>query len=254
VAPGLSHILVAATEKELGGLTDLVIYVGGFPQNPTQDAFRHAVYFNPLDLMSEYLRPARVRLEGKLTALTPLDPEHELRMRDDDVGRLDAFPSDGLRSLLTSYPKCTSMMEYTLRWPGHLDEMRRLADAGKLAPASVAQTANGLAKSYPASKFPDYLLMEVNAVNQGRDVNWRLLDRASDSMSAMSRTTAFTAASAAHVLARGEFKKAGAHPPEALGKKPGVGAAMIADLRKRGVVVERARKLHVFLGRRSLEY
>jgi saccharopine dehydrogenase-like NADP-dependent oxidoreductase len=252
VAPGLSHMLAAGAARELDGLVDLSIHVGGLPQAVPRAVggldWRHAVYFNALDLMSEYLRPARMRRGGLDLAPEPLEPAEEERLTDGDLGRLDAFPSDGLRSLLSSYPKCREMREMTLRWPGHLPAMRALRAAGKLAGgpsgrSAAAKTAAALARDFPGASHPDVLLMEVVGRGPGGSAAFRVVDRGTAAATAMSRTTAFTAAAAAHLLATCRFDLPGAHPPEVLGKRRALLAAVLSDLKARGIVVARTSKL-----------
>ena len=238
VAPGLSHILVAAAHEELGGLDEARILVGGLPQAPPP-VFRHAVYFNPRDLVAEYLRPARARRDGKDWAPAPLDAPVE-RYRDDELGELESFLSDGLRTLPPSFPGVSTMEERTLRWPGHLDYMRGLRETGLLDEQNGAAdaTARALGARYPGDAQPDALLMVVEARRGTQRRAWRLLDKRADGISAMGRTTGFTTAAVAMLLARGAFSEAGVHPPERLGKERGLARDVLADLEARGVRVQ----------------
>jgi saccharopine dehydrogenase-like NADP-dependent oxidoreductase len=161
------------------------------------------------------------------------------------LGALEAFPSDGLRTLLASFPDVPHMAEWTLRWPGHLDFMQGLLAAGLLdergppgAPEPAADaTARALAAAYPSERHPDALRMEV-AVD---GLAWSLLDRRdAQGRSAMSRTTAFTASAVAWQLARGRFAEPGVHPPERLGVDAALVRDLVADLAARGVVVRRS--------------
>lgn len=240
IAPGLSHILAARMHRELGGLDTLRILVGGVPLEPPA-GFRHAVYFNPRDLVAEYLRPARLREEGREAAPDPLETPAE-PYDDPELGALESFVSDGLRSLLTSYPDVGTMVERTLRWPGHLELMRSLEAAGLLdetgppeAPEPAADaTARALAARFPGEKHPDALLMVVEGRNGNARASWRLLDRGRDGLTAMTRTTAFTTAAVAALLARGSFDTPGVHPPERLGREP-VAEEVVRELAVRGV-------------------
>jgi len=45
-------------------------------------------------------------------------------------GTMEFFPTDGLRSLLKTYGELKELVEYTLRWPGHLETIRLLGDMG----------------------------------------------------------------------------------------------------------------------------
>lgn len=248
VAPGLSHVLAAALDRQLKGLDRLTIHVGGLPRRPPPGAFRHAVYFNALDLLSEYTRPARVRRGGRNLRANPLAARNERHVRDGRLGRLEAFPSDGLRTLLTSFPRCRQMEELTLRWPGHLKEMRRLARAGLLArgPGGAGPamfTAMALDQAFPGRDMPDVLLMEVHGEASGRRAAWRVLDHGRGGQSAMSRTTAFTAVSAARALATGAFGESGLHGPEALGANDRARRALLAGVRSMGLRLGRRPQL-----------
>ena len=52
------------------------------------------------------------------------------------LGTLEAFNTDGLRSLLTS-SKAPEMVEKTLRYPGHAEKMRMLRETGFLSSKGV---------------------------------------------------------------------------------------------------------------------
>ena len=236
VAPGLSHILAGRAVAELGGLDSLRILVGGMPQDPPP-VFRHAIYFNPNDLLAEYVRPARARKHGLNIAPSPLDVDFE-KYTDAEVGELDAFISDGLRSLLTSFPDIPEMSEWTLRWSGHLETMKSLNELGLLNDMSTSQAvAKALVEKYPEEKNPDFLLMVIEAKKKGDRRLWRLIDRRTKGMSAMSRTTGYTTAAVAMVLARKQFTDPGVHAPEKLGASQELTATIVSDLKARGVSI-----------------
>jgi lysine 6-dehydrogenase len=189
-----------------------------------------------------------MRRGGRNLAVDPLAPSETERLVDPDVGELEAFPSDGLRTLLQSFPGCPEMAELTLRYPGHLAFMRRRAAAGAFdggvpGRSPLEASAAELAEKFSGEKFPDVLIMEVRAAHQGRSVNWRLVDRRRGGQSAMARTTAFTAAAAACALASGGFDGVGCLPPEALGRTEGIGKKVLSDLKARDIELVRGAKL-----------
>lgn len=234
VAPGLSHLLAAALVRELGEVDRLRILVGGMPLVPPA-GFHHAVYFHVLDLLDEYLRPARVRRDGSEAAVDPL--AETSRWVDGEVGVLEAAPSDGLRSLLGSFPDVPQMEELTLRVPGHLAVMRQLRDLGLLDPEALHGTARSLERRFPGDDHPDHLLMEVHAEHGEEERAYRIHVQHSEGLTAMSRATAFTAAAGAVVLAEGGFDVPGVHPPEALGAD--ATDRVLAELASDGIEVER---------------
>lgn len=239
VAPGLSHILAGMAHRELGGLDRLSIHVGGLPLAPPR-YFHHAVYFNPRDLVAEYLRPARARYGGKDVAPHPLEAP-VTGFHDEEYGELDAFLSDGLRTLLASFPDCREMEERTLRWHGHLHFMRSLHEAGLLDETSgtADSTAKALGERYPGEAHPDVLLMEVRGERAGKRRAWRLVDKRREDLTAMARTTAFTTTAVARLLAARHYREPGVVPPEALGLQEGLAARVLSELAARGVTVER---------------
>lgn len=236
VAPGLSHILVSSAHTQLGGLDSIKILVGGIPQNPPP-VFKHAVYFNPHDLLAEYIRPARARRGAKDIEPAPMDVPTE-KFQDNELGELEAFLSDGLRSLLGSFPDVPDMSEWTLRWPGHLETMRNLHEMGLLDSAdSVRSMGDTIGSKYPSDAFPDQLLMVIEAKKGNQILSWRLLDRCTNGESAMSRTTGYTTAAVAMLLARKQFTEPGVHAPERLGREEKLTNAVVQDLAEHGVKV-----------------
>jgi lysine 6-dehydrogenase len=239
VAPGLSHLLAAALVRELGEVASLRILVGGLPLTPPP-AFHHAVYFHALDLLDEYLRPARMRRDGHDEAVDPLT--ETTQWADAVAGALEAAPSDGLRSLLASFPDVPQMEELTLRLPGHLDVMRQLRDLGMLDAEALPGTATSLERRFPGADHPDRLVMEVHAERDEDAYAYRVHVQHGDGLTAMSRATAFTAAAGAVVLAERRFDVPGVHAPEALGAD--ATELVLAELASDGIEVERGSRLH----------
>jgi saccharopine dehydrogenase-like NADP-dependent oxidoreductase len=230
-------MLVGSAYNELGGLDSAQIWVGGVPQSPP-DVFKHAVYFNPHDLLAEYIRPARARLKGMDMQPLPMDVEFRT-FSDSELGIMQAFLSDGLRSLLGSFPNVANMEELTLRWDGHLTVMQNMHKLGLFeSPPAVQAFGDVIGRRYPAKSFPDVLLMVVDCRKGSERRAWRLIDRCQSGQSAMSRTTGYTTAATAMVLARKQFSKPGVHAPEQLGLDRQVTSAILSDLSERGVVVE----------------
>ena len=57
----------------------------------------------------------------------------------DPVGTLEAFNTDGLRSLLVTMPEVPDMVEKTLRYPGHIEFIRVLRESGFLGAEPVTR-------------------------------------------------------------------------------------------------------------------
>jgi lysine 6-dehydrogenase len=248
VAPGLSNMMCGAAAAGLDPLESVEIYVGGLPV-ARHWPFDYKAGFAPWDVLEEYTRPARVVEHGRVVIKEPLS-EPEL-LDFPGVGTLEAFNTDGLRSLASTLP-APFMKEKTLRWPGHAELMRVLKDSGffsldpidaggqKVRPRDVTA-----ALLFPKWAFEegeaDLTVMRVRVVGRENGErlahSWDLVDRFHEGtgLRSMSRTTGYVATSAARLLARGGFRRPGVHPPETLGAIPGLLEGVLADLGARGV-------------------
>jgi lysine 6-dehydrogenase len=250
VAPGLSHILAGEAVRQLSR-TDLVrIDVGGLPQAPVPP-FNYKAPFAPADVIEEYTRPARLVRGGQLLTLAALsDPEP---VDVPGVGRLEAFNTDGLRSLVDTVT-ATAMVERTLRYPGHLTAMQVLADYGMLDTTPVLVRGHKVvprdltsAVLFPQWQYApgerDLTVLRVDVAGTTpagapRAWAWRMVDVPPDDspLSSMARTTGSPAAIVARWLHEGRLTTAGVHPPERLGFD-GHADALLAALAARGIVV-----------------
>jgi lysine 6-dehydrogenase len=252
VAPGMSNLLCGHAAARLDPCESLAIYVGGLPVE-RRWPFEYKAPFAPHDVLEEYTRPSRVVERGEIVVKEALS-EPEL-LDFPGVGTLEAFNTDGLRSLATTLP-VPWMKEKTMRYPGHIALMRVLRETGFFSkePLTV-RGPGGKAQVRPldvtaALMFPkwtfeegeaDLTVMRVSAVGveAGRRVRltWDLFDRYDPETRtrSMSRTTGYPATIVARWLAEGRFRRPGVHPPETLGADAGLVQAMLQELAARGV-------------------
>ncbi len=253
VAPGMSNMMCGYAAARLSPCESLSIYVGGLPAE-RRWPFEYKAGFAPHDVIEEYVRPSRI-VEGGETVVREALSEPEL-LDFPGIGTLEAFNTDGLRSLATTLSVPT-MKEKTMRYPGHIALMRVLREMGlfRKEPIEVPAAGGGTVRVRPldvtaALMFPqwtyadgeaDLTVMRVTAEGRrdGRRtrLQWDLLDRhdpETDTRS-MSRTTAYPATIMARFLVEGRFARPGVHPPEAVGREPGLLDAMLEALAARGV-------------------
>jgi lysine 6-dehydrogenase len=253
VAPGVSHLLVGDAVRHLAHTAMARIDVGGLPVAPRAPFFYKAP-FAPADVIEEYTRPARLVRGGRPITLPALSESETVDI--DGVGLLEAFNTDGLRSLVDTV-RADAMVERTLRYPGHLAAMRALGDAGLfgLEPVTVRGQTVVPREVTCAVLFPQWqyasgerdltvLTVDVAGVTHGGEPRcwaWRLIDRpeAGSPLSSMARTTGCPAAITARWLYAGTMAAAGVHPPERLGLD-GHADTMVTALRERGILVSRA--------------
>lgn len=246
VAPGMDNIILGYHYQQMK-VNRFVCMVGGLPA-VRQLPWQYKAPFSPIDVLEEYTRPARLVQNGKMITLPALT-EPEL-VEFAGVGTLEAFNTDGLRTLLKM--DVPDMVEKTLRYPGHLALMKVLRDAGffskdkitvkgeKVTPIEVAA-----AILFPQWKYEkgeaDFTVMRVivegDEKKSKKRYTYDLLDRYHGSTSTMSmaRTTGYTATAAANLILGGHYKKQGIIAPEMLGAEKKCFDFMLAYLKKRGV-------------------
>lgn len=248
VAPGMSHILSAHGARLLDSCDAIEIYVGGLPRE-RRWPYDYKAAFAPSDVIEEYVRPSRIVEHGKVVVREALS-EPEL-MDFDGVGTLEAFNTDGLRSLTTSLT-VPFMKEKTLRYPGHIALMRAFRETGLFSQVPVRVggvevrpldlTSSLLFPKWtyePGEEDLTVMRVEARGLKNGKRTRflWDLLDffhRPSQSTS-MARTTAFPCTSVARMIASGAFAKPGVNPPERIAEQPALVRQLLQDQQARGV-------------------
>lgn len=251
VAPGCSNLVLGRMAAELDRVDNFTCMVGGLPAVRTWP-FEFKAVFSPIDVIEEYTRPARFKRFGQmvtLPALTDVEP-----VDFPGVGTLEAFNTDGLRSLLKTID-VPSMVEKTLRYPGHADKMRMLRETGffgtepleaggaRVRPLDV--TARLLFSSWQlAPGEEDFTVMRivVEGEKDGRRARyaWDLLDRfdRETGTTSMARTTGYTCTAAVRLVAAGLYDRKGISPPEFVGRDAGAYAFILSELAARGITFQ----------------
>ncbi|MFH0816978.1 MAG: saccharopine dehydrogenase C-terminal domain-containing protein [Methanobacteriota archaeon] len=255
VAPGLSNMMAGRIASEMNTIDDLTIMVGGLPKVRTWP-YEYKAGFSPIDVIEEYTRPARLVRGGRTVvepALSGVEP-----VDFPGVGTLEAFNSDGLRTLIDTI-RARNMREMTLRYPGHAEKMRTLRETGLfgLAPVDVKGAKVRPIDLTTKLLFPmwemgpgdeDMTVMRVQADGSTGKSNvthaYDLLDHYDPSAGAtsMSRTTGFTCSIVSAMIASGRYKNPGVVPPEVLGRDAKLFAKVLGELGNRGVKVAFSKK------------
>ena len=251
VAPGLSNMLVGYASSKLDRVRGAHIMVGGLPEYQVPP-LGYTITWSAEGLIDEYMRGARIIEGGRVVEVPALSGLEEVEFPG--VGTLEAFYTDGLRTLLRSMPGVESMWEKTLRYPGHVEKIGLLRELGffgeepvnvesvRVSPRLV--TARILERSLRRPEVGDILAMTVEVAGErgGEEARfrYRILDRFDEEgkVTAMARTTAYTASIVAQKLAKGEVEERGVVPPERLGMDEGLFEDILSELRGRGVQVE----------------
>ena len=248
VAPGMSNLILGRCNEEMI-VKNFECYVGGLPAHP-QPPFYYKAPFSPIDVIEEYLRPARLKEKGKIVTRPALT--ERVIMDFEGVGQLEAFNTDGLRSLLYTMKHIPDMKEKTLRYPKHIDLIISLQQAGFFDEEEV--TINGtiitplqfcskmLINNWKLGAEEEELTVMKVIIDGSRDgipqrIEYNLLDKydGKTKTSSMARTTGYTCAAAVHLIIEGLFTEKGVFPPELVGKSKKCYDYVFEYLEKRGI-------------------
>jgi len=249
VAPGMSNLLSAYGVTLLDEAQDIKIYVGGLPLK-RELPWEYKAPFSPVDVIEEYTRPARYIVEGEMVTKAALTDGELIEFPV--VGELEAFNSDGLRSLMTTLD-VPNMIEKTLRYPNYIDKIKLLRDSGffdtekrmingkEISPIEL--TSNLLFDQWKLEENDrDFTVMQisVSGLKDGKAQThiFDLYDEHDDvtGVHSMARTTGYTATVALRLLDAGLYKEAGVSAPEALAVSRENVDFMLNGLKERGVI------------------
>lgn len=257
VAPGMDNIILGRY-NEIMKLTDFECLVGGLPKIKKWP-FSYKAPFSPIDVIEEYTRPARYVEHGKEIVREPLtDCEY---VEFDNVGTLESFNSDGLRSIIYTMPHITNMKEKTLRYPGHVEYVRVLKESGFFSEDRVEVNGCSISPLEFTSKilFNEWKLGETeeeltimrvtvkgeNPKGQIEEVVYHLHDEYCNKTktSSMARTTGYTATAAANLFLDGLFTEKGIFPPELVGKSEKCFNYFIEYLKERNIHYKKSSRI-----------
>jgi lysine 6-dehydrogenase len=249
VAPGMSNYVLGYHNAKMQ-VTSFECMVGGLPIQRIKP-FEYKAPFSPIDVIEEYTRPARLMENGHIVIRPALSDTQLVDF--DEVGTLESFNTDGLRSLLFTMAHIPDMKERTLRYPGHIDLIKSMMKGGffdeepiKINGIDISPlqfTSAVLAKQWKlGADEPEFTLMKikVSGTQNGKPhtVAYTLYDEydAATGSSSMSRTTGYTCTATLHLIMNNLFTEKGVFPPELVGRHEPCFHFVMQYLEERGVI------------------
>ena len=126
VAPGMGNIILGHHNNQME-ISDYECLVGGLPEI-REWPYEYKAVFSPIDVIEEYIRPARYVQSGQVVTKEALSDTELIEF--EGVGTLESWNSDGLRSLIDTMPHIPNMIEKTLRYPGCVEYLKVLRASG----------------------------------------------------------------------------------------------------------------------------
>lgn len=233
VAPGMGNIILGHHNEKMK-IQSFRCLVGGLPL-VREWPYEYKAVFSPIDVIEEYIRPARYVEGGREVTREALSDAELIHF--DKVGTLEAWNSDGLRSLIHTMD-IPNMIEKTLRFPGCIEYLKVLRESGffsyeeievngmKIRPIDV--TAKLL---FPKWKLKagegDFTVMKITITGKENGVSktyeYDLYDEYDPNTNtiSMARTTGYTCTAVANLVLSGKYKRKGISPPEFVGAETG---------------------------------
>ncbi len=251
VAPGMGNVILGY-HNETHKLESFNCLVGGLPKEKKWP-FCYKAPFSPVDVIEEYTRPARYVENGNIIVRPPLT-DCEL-IEFEKIGTLEAFNSDGLRSIIFTMPHIKNMKEKTLRYPGHVEYIRVLKESGffsdqiinDLNISALDFTSKVLFKEWKLDPLEEeFTVMRITLEGYNENGNkekiiYNLFDEFSQKtkISSMARTTGYTATAAINLFLDGVFEEKGVFPPELIGRHRSCFNYFMSYLKERNINYEK---------------
>jgi len=246
VAPGISNFIIGHLSSYFEKINSLKVFVGGIPEKNIPP-LGYTLTWSPIDLVEEYTRPARVKKDGKIITVPALSGVEEINWKG--IDRLEAFYTDGLRTLLTTMNDVEDMEEKTIRYKGHTEKIKFLIEIGYFG-----ESCNGLSPvdvslcllkkiSSKAKGLKDLLLLRI--ITEGKKnarkerIIYEILDKGDSKHTAMERTTGFGCGMFSYLLITDKVKQKGVVPPEKIGKDDTIFKDGIDLLSEEGIKITR---------------
>lgn len=255
MSPGLCSMLVGRAASQLDEVEKAHMLNGGLPENrvPPLD---YVITWSVKDLIDMYSRKVSIVKGGKVVLVEAMSGLEEIEFPG--VGKLEAFYTDGLRTLLHTV-KAKEMWEKTLRYPGHAEKITLLKALGffdsekvevagtKVEPREV--TAKLFERKLKRPDIPDIVVMliKVSGLKGGKRIRYvyRVLDRYDKErqVTSMARTTAYTASIVTQLMGRKEITLRGVVPPEKLGMNEILFEKLGNEMKKKRVIINEEKEM-----------
>lgn len=249
VAPGMINILTGYGTSKLDTVDSIKLFVGGIPTEP-KPPLHYTQVFSLDGVFDHYTEPSKMIQKGALTeveSLTGIEPIYF-----DEFGVLEAFyTSGGISTLYKTYPEVKTLEYKTIRYKGHAEKFKLLADLGFLDKTNTVEvggqevnvrevTREALKKKLELGKKVDAVLLRaiISGEKSEEQVTYEyemvVRKDIEKNVTAMARATANTISVVAQMIGAGTITKRGVYAPETVVP----GDEFIQEMAKRGVDIK----------------
>jgi len=247
VAPGMDNLILGYLDTKME-VNKFECLVGGLPQK-RHWPFNFKSLFSAVDVIHEYTGPARYVENGEVVVREALSDCELMDIKR--VGTLEAFNTDGLRTLIKTMDHIPYMKEKTLRYPGHCEYIQVLKAAGFFSTEPIELNGIEFSPMEVSAKIlkKDWTLgnneeeftvvrttIEGDENGKHRRYIYRMLDKTDkdNEISSMARTNGYTATAIANFVLQNHIEP-GICAPESLGALEGAYKYVLDYLEKRNI-------------------
>ncbi|QPQ32657.1 saccharopine dehydrogenase family protein [Lysinibacillus sp. JNUCC 51] len=249
VAPGMVNILAGYGASKLDEVESIKLYVGGIPTEP-KPPLHYTRVFSLDGVFDHYTEPSKVILKGKLQEVPSLSGVEPIYFKD--FGVLEAFyTSGGISTLDKTFPNVQTLEYKTIRYKGHAEKFKLLADLGFLDASNKVEVEDqevsvrpvvreALKKKLELGTKPDAVLLRVivagEKAQQQVTYEYEMVVRKDMTINetAMARATANTISVVAQMIGENKITERGVFAPESVVP----GDTYIEEMARRGVVIK----------------
>ncbi len=247
LAPGMDNIILGYLDTTME-VNKFECLVGGLPVK-RHWPFNFRSLFSPIDVIQEYTGPARYVENGEVVEREALSDCELMEIKR--VGTLEAFNTDGLRTLIKTMEHIPYMKEKTLRYPGHCEYIQVLKASGffsteplelngiEFSPIEVS--ARILEENWKlANNEEEFTVVrttiEGDQNGKKRRFIYRMLDKTDkdSNISSMARSNGYTATAVTNFVLQNKLQP-GICAPETLGAIDGAFKYILDYLEKRDI-------------------
>ena len=249
VAPGMINILAGYGATKLDEVESIKLYVGGIPTEPVPP-LHYTRVFSLDGMFDHYTEPSKMIRKGKLEEVESLSGVEPIYF--EDFGVLEAFyTSGGISTLYKTFPNVRVLEYKTIRYKGHAEKFKLLADLGFLDTSNLVEVDNrevpvrkvvreALKKKLELGTKQDAVLLRVIVAGEKSQqqvtYEYEMVVRKDMTINetAMARATANTISVVAQMIGNNVITNRGVFAPETIVP----GDAYIEEMAKRGVVIK----------------
>lgn len=249
VAPGMVNILAGYGASKLDVVESIKLFVGGIPTEP-KPPLNYTRVFSLDGVFDHYTEPSKMIQKGKLQEVPSLSGVEPIYFKD--FGVLEAFyTSGGISTLYKTFPNVQTLEYKTIRYKGHAEKFKLLADLGFLDAGNKVEVENqevsvrpvvreALKKKLELGTKPDAVLLRVivagEKAQQQVTYEFEMVVRKDMTINetAMARATANTISVVAQMIGENKITERGVFAPESIVP----GDTYIEEMAKRGVAIK----------------